>query len=244
MRTRPAFYYFGNVVLRVFFRLLFRIDLRGLERVPAEGPLIVAISHSSFLDPMLVGPFIRRDVTPMAKAESFHWPIIGAIVRWYGAIPVRRGEADLSAFKKALKLLAGGGVLVIAPEGHRSETGALQRGREGAIILSLRTGAPILPVAVWGGKAFWSNLAHVRRTVMHFYVGEPVLPVFLNGKPTRERVSEMSDDLMLRIAGLMPAEIRGYYQGRSATGSQTLRVFEPGESGLKEREVVEANSTQ
>ena len=226
-RTRPRFYYLGNWFLRLAFRIILRVEIRGLENVPRQGPLIVAISHSSFIDPMLAGVYIPRDLTPMAKIEAFGWPVIGLIVRWYGAFPVRRGEVDMSAFKMSLKILRNGSALVIAPEGHRSETGALQRGREGAIMLSLRTGAPILPVAVWGGKTLWKNLARLRRTEMKFYVSKPVLPASSN--PTREQIAAMSDGLMLRIAELMPPEIHGYYTGRSRAEADCLQPFEPKE---------------
>ena len=216
-RTRPWFYYFGNWFLRNAFRLILRVDIRGLENVPREGALIVAISHSNFLDPLLAGAYIPRDVIPMAKIEAFNYPVIGWIVKWYGAFPVRRGEADMSAFKTALRLLQGGNALVMAPEGHRSESGALQQGREGAIMLSLRTGAPILPVAVWGGKALWKNLARLSRTPMWFYVGEPVLPEVRSTKPTREWVGELADELMFCIADQMPPELHGYYAGKTRT---------------------------
>jgi 1-acyl-sn-glycerol-3-phosphate acyltransferase len=226
-RTRPRFYYLGNWFLRLAFRIILRVEIRGLENVPREGPLIVAISHSSFIDPMLAGAYIPRDLTPMAKIEAFGWPVIGLIVRLYGAFPVRRGEVDMSAFKMSLKVLQNGGGLVIAPEGHRSETGALQRGREGAIMLSLRTGAPILPVAVWGGKTLWKKLARLRRTEMKFCVGKPVLPSL--SKPTREQIAAMSDGLMLCIAELMPPKIHGYYTGRSRSVADCLQLFEPKE---------------
>ncbi len=238
MRTRPAFYYFGNIVLRAFFRLVLKLEITGLDRVPHEGGLIVAISHSSFLDPLLAGAYIPRDLVPMAKSESFHWPILGAWIRWYGAFPVRRGEVDLSSYKTALRILQGGGAIVIAPEGHRSESGALQRGREGAIMLSLRTGAPILPVAVWGGKSLWDNLLHARRTPMHFCIGEPVIPLLLGGKPTRERIGKMSDDLMLRIAGMMPPEVRGYYQHWPLEGASALIAWDPGLANSRTKEAV------
>ena len=226
-RTRPWFYYFGNTALRAIFGLVMRVEIRGLENVPREGPLIVAISHSSFLDPLLAGAYLPRDVTPMAKIEAFSIPIIGWIVRSYGAFPVRRGEVDISAFKTALQILQGGGAMVIAPEGHRSETGTLQQGREGAIMLSLRSGAPILPVAVWGGKAFWKNLSHFRRTDMKFYVGEPIIPEATGAKPTRERMVEMAHEVMVRIARMMPPEVRGYYSDLSQFKTQHMQPYRP-----------------
>ncbi|MCL4488577.1 MAG: 1-acyl-sn-glycerol-3-phosphate acyltransferase [Chloroflexi bacterium] len=242
MGTRPAFYYFGNAFLRAAFKILLRVDVRGLENVPRDGPLIVAITHSSFLDPLLAGAYTPREVIPMAKAEVFSWPVIGLIVRSYGAFPVRRGEVDVSAFKSALRILEGGYALVIAPEGHRSESGTLQRGREGAIMLSLRTGAPILPVAVWGGKGFWENLSHLRRTPMRFYVGEPVIPELLGAKPTRERMAQMSDELMIRAAEMMPPEMRGYYAERMQANTGYLRTFRPSDGQVleKSKEVMRA----
>ncbi len=227
-RTRPLFYYFGNWCLRLVFRVILRVEMRGLENTPRAGALIVAISHSSFIDPLIAGAYLPRDLTPMAKIEAFSWPLIGLIIRLYGAFPVRRGEVDLSAFKNSLRVLQGGGALVIAPEGHRSETGKLQRGREGAIMLSLRTGAPILPVAVWGGKALWKNLARLRRTEIKFFVGQPVIPT--NPQPTRAQIAAMSDGLMLRIAEMMPAELHGYYAGQSRSASDGLADFQAKEA--------------
>ncbi len=227
IEKRPRFYHFGNWVLRWAFRVILRVEIRGLDHVPRAGGLVVAISHSNFIDPLVTGAYLPREVIPMAKIEAFDLPVLGWIVRAYGAFPVRRGQVDLAAFKMALQILHSGNALVIAPEGHRSETGALQRGREGAIMLSLRSGAPILPVAVWGGKALWKNLARLRRTEMKFFVGAPVLPTGLVDKPTRQQIGEMSDELMLRIAAMMPPEMHGYYanwQSGDAGYLQTLNA--------------------
>ncbi len=245
MRTRPWFYYFANWFLRAFFRLATRVEIRGLDLVPRDGPLIVAISHSSFLDPLFAGAFIPRDLTPMAKIEAFHVPVIGWWVKWYGAFPVRRGEADLSAFKTALKILLGGGAIIIAPEGHRSESGALQRGREGAIMLSQRSGAAILPVAVWGGKPFWKNILRLRRTEIKFFIGEPVLPGVLETPPSRDELAEMADELMYRIAEMMPPEVRGYYSDLSKYTPKYLKPYRATERRAaiqsKPKEVVTAH---
>jgi 1-acyl-sn-glycerol-3-phosphate acyltransferase len=225
--SRPWFYHFGNWALRAIFGTVLRLDFRGMDRVPREGPLIIAISHSTFLDPLLAGAYIPRNVAPMAKAEAFTMPILGWIVRAYGAYPIRRGEADLGAFKMSLKILKGGGAMVIAPEGHRSESGALQQGREGAIMLALRSGAPILPVAVWGGKPIWKNLARFKRTPMQFYVAEPLVPQLTETKPTREQMAQMSDELMMAIANEMPPDVRGYYADASKVTTHHLVPYRP-----------------
>ncbi|MBI3740605.1 MAG: 1-acyl-sn-glycerol-3-phosphate acyltransferase, partial [Chloroflexi bacterium] len=147
------FYQFSNWFLRAVFKIFLRVEVRGVENVPRAGALIIAISHSSWIDPVLLGPNIPRFIASMAKAEVATWPIIGGVLRLYGAFFVRRGQVDVGAFKIGLEILKRGYAMGIAPEGHRSETGKLQRGREGAIMLAVRSGAPILPVAIWGGKA-------------------------------------------------------------------------------------------
>lgn len=224
MQTRPWFYYFANWALRGVFRVILRVDLRGVENVPRRGALIVCISHSSFIDPVLMGTYLPREVVPMAKIEAFDYPILGACIRWYGAFAVRRGEVDVRAFKNALAVLHSDSALVIAPEGHRSETGALQRGREGAVMLALRSGAPLLPVAVWGGKALWRNLARLRPTPMYIRIGKPL--VVATSKPTRDQISTMADELMLAIAALMPRELHGYYRDWSRPMNGLLREVE------------------
>ena len=241
-RTRPWFYYFANQLFRILFRLVLKAEVRGVDRVPRDGPLIIAISHSSFLDPLLAGAYIHRDIIPMAKIEAFSIPFLGGAIKAYGAFPVRRGEVDLNAFKTALQILRNGGAMVIAPEGHHSETGTLQRGREGAIMLSLRSGAPILPVAVWGGKSIWKNLPRLKRTPMWFRVGEPVIPAASMTRPTRAEMAEMGDELMVRIADMMPPELRGYYADSSHVTSHHLEKYEPERANIglpaKQKEVI------
>jgi 1-acyl-sn-glycerol-3-phosphate acyltransferase len=209
-RTRPWFYYFITPILRFLIRVALRLDMRGFDNVPRDGGFIIAISHSSFVDPVVVGVSMGRDVAPMAKVEALDYPILGGLIRMYGAFPVRRGEVDITAVKTALRLLQENIGLIIAPEGHRSDTGNLQQGREGAIILALRSGKPILPVAVWGGKPIAKNLLRLRRTDYCVRVGRLVSPR-LDEKAKREQISIMSDELMYYIAEMMPKNIRGYY---------------------------------
>ena len=224
------------MAMRAVFRVILRVHLRGLENIPRQGPVILAISHSSFLDPLVAGAYSPRDVIPMAKAEAFNLPVIGLIIRSYGAFPVRRGEVDMTAIKMALRILQNNLMLIIAPEGHRSQSGSLQQGREGAIILSLRSGAPILPIAVWGGKAFWKNLIRFRRTQISYFVGKPVLPAEM--KPSRDQVTGMSHELMLRIAEMMPAELHGYYTNWAGPQSGYLKSFEAAGDVERKKEVA------
>src|SRR5512142_3204700 len=101
------FHYFINWILRWVMAHALRLDVQGLERTPKTGPVIVAINHITFIDPVFGCVYIRPDVVPMAKVELFRLPL-GPLFRYYGAFPVRRGEGDLSALKRALVVLREG----------------------------------------------------------------------------------------------------------------------------------------
>lgn len=205
------FYHLANAFFRLAFRVLLDYRVRGLEKVPRKGPVIVAVNHASFIDPLMVGAFMPRPVTMMGKVELFRKPIFGLLVRLYGAFPVRRGEGDLQAVRRSLEVLRSGRALLLAPEGTRSKNGTLQRGREGTALIALRTGAIIVPVAIWGPKYLWKNLARLRRTRVEMVVGEPFRLESPTCRPRREELRAMTDEIMRRIAALMPPELRGAY---------------------------------
>jgi 1-acyl-sn-glycerol-3-phosphate acyltransferase len=204
------FHRFANAVLRVVIPRLLRVDLRGIEHAPKSGALIIAINHIAFIDPILAAVYVRDDVLPMAKAELFKFPI-APIFRGYGAFPVRRGEGDLGALKHALHLLKRGHALLISPEGTRTKSGTLEEAHEGTALIALRSHAPILPIAQWGAKNFWRNLARLRRTLINVRVGEPLAITPLNGKPSRETLRVITDEVMYYLARMLPPELRGKY---------------------------------
>jgi 1-acyl-sn-glycerol-3-phosphate acyltransferase len=145
----------------------------------------------------------------MGKRELFETPIIGFLLRAIGAFPVRRGEADRGALQMALAVVAAGQPLGFFPEGHRSESGELIRGRPGVAYVAQRSGAPIIPLAVSGTRgarlgAFW------RRDIL-MRVGEPFRARDLGVAP--EDAQAVTDAIMRRVAALMPEEQRGVYRG-------------------------------
>lgn len=205
-------------------RLLCRIDDAQLARVPQEGPLIIVTNHVNFLEvPILYTHLLPRRITGWAKAETWHNPLKHALADLWEAIPIRRGEPDMKAIRKALDVLEAGGIVVIAPEGTRSGHGRLQRGRAGAVLLALRSGAPILPVVFYGGEEFWRNLARLRRTDFHIVVGTP-FHVNAGGAPvTREMRQQMIDEVMYQMAALLPPRYRGLYADLGAATQRHLR---------------------
>ncbi|MBI4675724.1 MAG: 1-acyl-sn-glycerol-3-phosphate acyltransferase [Chloroflexi bacterium] len=209
--TIPPFHAFANWGLRVLYRLLLDLDIKGLENVPRTGPLLIVINHMHFLDPLIPTAVFRPDVFPMAKVEVFegNW-------RWmfkaYGSFPVRRGEADMNALKHAFRVLRAGHAVLMAPEGTRARTGGLQQAHEGVALIAARANAPILPVAEWGGReAFDDNLEKLRRTLVHVRIGAPVVVKTTERKLTRQEIRAITDEVMYSIAAMLPPEYRGVY---------------------------------
>jgi 1-acyl-sn-glycerol-3-phosphate acyltransferase len=127
------------------------------------------------------------------------------------AIPIRRGEVDMEAMRKSLEALGKGMIFVIAPEGTRNRTGNLIKAHPGVITLALRSGAPLLPVVHWGGERFLSNLKRLKRTDFHIRVGEPFKLDPGSERVTREVRQQMVDEMMYRLAAILPESYRGTY---------------------------------
>ena len=195
---------------RIYVR---KFEVVGREHVPLKGPLIVASNHLNNADPPMIAIAIPRYPTYMAKREMIRWPILGPAFRIFGAFPVRRGEADLSALRAASEIVRSGAMLVMFPEGTRSRTGGLGRGHPGTAIIALRTGAPILPVAVTGthGTTWpWIFLKPYSIRHVRVVIGEPFhLPPV--ERITGEAATHATDIIMRRIAALLPPEHRGVY---------------------------------
>jgi len=130
--------------------LLFRIRVEGLENFPMEGKTIVYANHISWLDPVIIGCVLPRQVFFMAKAELFKIPLLRTVIRYLGAFPVNRGSADLSAIKHSLQVLNEGKVFGIFPEGTRNKTGFLQSFSHGIASIAHKSRAKVLPVAIVG----------------------------------------------------------------------------------------------
>jgi 1-acyl-sn-glycerol-3-phosphate acyltransferase len=129
------------------------------------------------------------------------------------AIPLRRGHADLQAFRAGLEALERGHIVVIAPEGTRSHDGRLQSAHGGVAVLAARSGAPVVPLAYHGSEGFRANLRRLRRTDFHIRVGEPFRFGSSGEFPSRAQRAAFVAEVMGRIAALLPPESRGPYGG-------------------------------
>jgi 1-acyl-sn-glycerol-3-phosphate acyltransferase len=209
--------------LRILGRTLCRVHDEELYRIPHKGPLLIVANHVNFLDvPIFYTHLIPRRVTGFAKVETWKNPALGILFSLGGAIPIRRGEVDRSAIGRARKVLQSGKILAIAPEGTRSGDGRLQQARTGVSVLALDSGAPVIPVAYFGGEKFRSNISHLIRTDFYFRVGAPFHVRMAAGKLTREVREQITTEIMYRLAALLPAQYRGYYSDLSKATSRYL----------------------
>jgi len=208
---KPVFW-FVNTAVKTGTAIVCRIDAPNLNKIPQKGPLIVYSNHTGQIEvPLLYSHLQPRPVTGIAKAETWDGWFLRWVFNLWGAIPIRRGEADMEAIRKSLEVVEKGFILAIAPEGTRNKTGILLRGHPGVITLALRSGAPLLPVAHWGGENFLTNVKRLKRTDFHIRVGEPFKLDPGNQRGSKQVRQQMVDEMMYRLAALLPEDYRGAY---------------------------------
>ena len=149
--ANPLVYWLVRAVLQPFFHIYFRLSRIGREHVPAEGPVIIAANHRSFLDPFVIATMVRRPMYSVAKQEIFAYhPALAWILGALGAFPVARGAGDGQMIDTAKAILARGDIVLMFPEGTRIRPGSLGQPKRGVGRLALESGAPVVPVAVIG----------------------------------------------------------------------------------------------
>ena len=212
-------------LVRLAAKVLLRVRVAGLERVPASGPVILVANHVNFIEPFLIYVLMPRQVTALGKVELWGNPITRLWAESWGTIPLRRGEVDLSAIRAALRVLQQGGMLGLAPEGTRSHHGRLQRARQGAVLLALHApGTLILPVAVYGQERFYDNLRRLRRTAVQMVIGHGFYLKAGEGTVSHEMRQVISDEIMQQIAALLPEPYRGVYSDMPLTPPRYLET--------------------
>jgi 1-acyl-sn-glycerol-3-phosphate acyltransferase len=209
--------------LRTLGRALCRVHDEELAGIPQQGPLLLVVNHVNFLDaPIFYTHLIPRPVTGFAKVETWRNPAIGILFSLSGAIPIRRGVVDRTAIGLAQEALRSGKILAIAPEGTRSGDGHLQKARAGVSVLALDSGAPVIPVAFYGGEKFSHNILRLIRTDFYFRVGAPFHIRVQDAKLTRDVREQITTEIMYRLAALLPPEYRGYYSDFSKATNRFL----------------------
>ncbi|MBN1657962.1 MAG: 1-acyl-sn-glycerol-3-phosphate acyltransferase [Anaerolineae bacterium] len=195
----------------LLLRLLMRVKVEGREYIRDPGGYMLISNHLHWLDtPILAVVFPYRPYVFAASKWASHF-FLGPLLRSTDAIFVRRGEVDRKALRQAFDVLSSGGILGLAPEGTRSKTGALQQGRSGAAYMALRTGVPLLPVVLTGQEKAIPSLRRLRRPTIYVRFGPLFEPPDLQGKATPEQVDAFAQEIMYRLAAMLPPEYRGEY---------------------------------
>jgi 1-acyl-sn-glycerol-3-phosphate acyltransferase len=207
-------YKIARFLINLIVRISSRVEVYGLENLPDEGSCVVASNHLGRLDAFYTYYFIERDDIIMLAAEKYKNL---AIARWFAkqldAIWVDRFNADFAAIREALKRLRAGGVLVLAPEGTRSKSGALQEAHAGGSYLAAKAGVPIIPAALTGTEDTHvvAQLRRLRRPHVVLRAGEPFTLPPIPNENREAALQEYTDEIMCRIAAMLPPSYRGVY---------------------------------
>lgn len=217
-RPVRAWYWLSVSAVHCFFRIFSRWERVGLANLPRDGGWIFASNHISSADPPLTAATIfPRWPKYMAKIELFQKPVAGYLFALSGAFPVRRFENDLRALRTAQQFLEQGEILAMFPEGHRSDNASLIKAHPGTALIALRTGVPVVPVAITGSENLrrgWRTL--FQRPTIRIMCGQPFRLQPEEGQITRETVEAASLRIMREIAALLPVAYRGVYRERFA----------------------------
>jgi len=190
-------------VLGNLFKPIMKLDVHGVENLPADGAVVLAANHVTNFDVIPMQLSIPRPIFFMGKASLFKFPIFETALRDLGAFPVYRGEKDEWALRHAARVLENGQTLGMFPEGTRSKGRGLSVAKTGSARLALDANCPIVPLAVIGTDSLFKRFP--RRTLVTIKLLPPILP-----KPGETPLALM-DRVVFALASELPPEMRGVY---------------------------------
>ncbi|QDP40477.1 lysophospholipid acyltransferase family protein [Radiobacillus deserti] len=186
-------YYIGKLLVGIYLRIIYRIQVVGKEHVPKSGPVIICSNHISNWDPPLVGVTCPRPIHFMAKEELFRNRFIGGLLKRLQAFPIKRGMKDRNALRQGLDILKDGKTLGLFPEGTRSKTGEIGEGLAGAGFFASRSSATVIPCAIIG--------PYEKLKPLRVIYGKPIAMQELRDK--KANAQEVTDAIMGDIKKLL-----------------------------------------
>ncbi len=211
-----------------------RFQFAGIENIPSEGPALVVFNHRSYFDPTVMGLLMAkagRSVRGLGKKEVFDVPVAGRLLKALGGVRVERASGSNEPLELAAKSLRGGELVMMAPQGTIPRGPAFfdpeLKGRWGAARLAAMTGAPVIPVGVWGTEKVWPRSARLPRLSP---LNRPEVSATV-GAPVELGLSDPDEDtarIMAAVVALLPEEAR---QHHTPTEAELARTYPPGYSG-------------
>lgn len=200
-------------IFKVVLLSLAKVQYHGANHLPQEGGLLVATNHMSRMDTLylFLNP-ARVDITALVADKYKKYPIFNWVLNTGGVIWLDRDKADFTAFRLAADVLKSGVALGIAPEGTRSRNGQLQEGKPGVALLALKSGVPIVPVGIAGTENYFHCLTRARRPELSLTFGPAFQLPPLDPKNRNESLARITDEIMCRIAILLPPQYWGFYK--------------------------------
>lgn len=226
-----------RILCRAILKVIARVDIQGMEHIPESGGALIITNHLGRLDAMLGVVLADRDDIILMIADKYEkyafWRILGNKL---DAIWLNRNEADFHALREVTRRLKTGGIGGIAPEGTRSKTEALLPGKPGAAYIAAKTGVQLIPVALWGteDRVVKERLSRFKRLDIRIRIGEPFTLPRLQRKNRDEMLQQGTDEMMCRIATMLPEKYRGVYADHPrllelTVGDAAQPVAEPGD---------------
>lgn len=192
------FYKIFKFFCRIWYGIFFRTKVIGAENIPKDGAFILAANHMANWDPPFLGTFIDREVCYMGKEELFKNPVMAAVCRGLHVFPVKRGAADKTAIKTALKILKNGECLGIFPEGTRSKTGKIGKAESGVSLIAAMAKVPIIPAAIVNTEKIFSSAVKFPRLAVVY--GKPI---YFNGNTKdKDQLANFAQSVMNEVAKL------------------------------------------
>jgi 1-acyl-sn-glycerol-3-phosphate acyltransferase len=198
--------------LKIAFKLFSRLEVTGLENVPTSGSHILIANHLSYIDPPLLYNIMGGDHITGWAADKYrkHW-LFGPIAGLVNPIFIRRGRVDRQALDAAVQALESGLSFGLAPEGTRSKTGALMKGKTGVSYLADQSGAALLVIAITGTEMAFKELLRLRRPRLTVRIAKPFHLPPLDPANRTASMRRNADEVMCRLAAMLPSAYRGEY---------------------------------